>query len=41
MSSKFFGNKLSPNSEVVKSKIKNTKGKGSAKQVIKKSGRGK
>jgi len=41
MSSKFFGNKLSPNTQSDKSKIKNAKGKGSAKQIIKKAGRGK
>lgn len=41
MSSKFFGNKLTPNTQVGKKKMKNTKGKGSVKQVIKKAGRGK
>lgn len=41
MSSKFFGNKLTPNTQVGKSKMKNTKGRGSVKQVVKKAGRGK
>ena len=41
MSSKFFGNKLTPNTQVGKSKMKNTKSRGSVKQVVKKAGRGK
>ena len=41
MSSKFFGNKLTPNTQASKGKIKNTKSRGSVKQVVKKAGRGK
>ena len=42
MSSKFFGNKLSPNTKADKnSKIKTGKGKTPVKQIIKKAGRGK
>ena len=41
MSSKFFGNKLTPNTQSDKSKIKNTKGKNTVKQIVKKAGRGK
>mgnify|MGYP001098835159 FL=1 len=39
MSSKFFGNSLTPNTS--KSKVKNSKGKNVVKQVVKKAGRGK
>ena len=41
MSSKFFGNKLTPNTQVGKRKMKNTKSRGSVTQVVKKAGRGK
>jgi hypothetical protein len=39
MSSKFFGNSLTPSTS--KSKVKNSKGKNVVKQVVKKAGRGK
>lgn len=41
MSSKFFGNKLTPNTKTEKGKVKNNRGKNVVKQVIKKAGRGK
>lgn len=41
MSSKFFGNKLSPNTKGNQSKMKIGKGKNKVKQVVKKAGRGK
>lgn len=41
MSSKFFGNRLTPNTKQGSSKIKKSKGNGNVKQVIKKAGRGK
>lgn len=41
MSSKFFGNSLTPNIKTDKSKVKNNKSKNVVKQVVKKAGRGK
>ena len=41
MSSKFFGNSLTPNTKAEKGKVKNNKGKNVVKQVVKKAGRGK
>ena len=41
MSSKFFGNSLTPNTKAEKSKIKGSKGANVVKQVVKKAGRGK
>ena len=41
MSSKFFGNSLTPNTKADKSKVKNSRGKNVVKQVVKKAGRGK
>ena len=41
MSSKFFGNSLTPNTKTDKSKVKNSKGTNVVKQVVKKAGRGK
>ena len=41
MSSKFFGNSLTPNTKAEKSKVKNSRGKNVVKQVVKKAGRGK
>jgi hypothetical protein len=41
MSSKFFGNKLTPNTTNKQSKMKTGKGKNTVKQVVKKAGRGK
>jgi len=41
MSSKFFGNKLSPNTSDKQSKLKTGKGKNTVKQIVKKAGRGK
>ena len=40
MSSKFFGNKLTPNTRAEKGKIK-SKGRNTVKQIVKKAGRGK
>jgi hypothetical protein len=42
MSSKFFGNSLTPNTKADKSsKVKTGKGKTPVKQIVKKAGRGK
>ena len=42
MSSKFFGNKLTPNTKADKSsKVKTGKGKSTVKQIVKTAGRGK
>ena len=41
MSSKFFGNKLTPNTQKDQTKFKKGKGNNTTKQVIKKAGRGK
>lgn len=41
MSSKFFGNSLTPNTKAEKSKMKGSKGANVVKQVVKKAGRGK
>ena len=41
MSSKFFGNSLTPNTKAEKSKVKSNKGRSTVKQVVKKAGRGK
>ena len=42
MSSKFFGNKLAPNTKTDKnSKVKTGKGRTTVKQIVKKAGRGK
>lgn len=41
MSSKFFGNSLTPNTKAEKSKMKSSKGANVVKQVVKKAGRGK
>jgi len=41
MSSKFFGNKLTPNTANTQTKLKTGKGKNTVKQVVKKAGRGK
>lgn len=42
MSSKFFGNKLTPNTKADKnSKVKAGKGRNTVKQIVKKAGRGK
>jgi len=41
MSSKFFGNSLTPNTKADKSKVKTNKGRSTVKQVVKKAGRGK
>jgi|VirMetMinimDraft_7_1064189.scaffolds.fasta_scaffold89877_2 hypothetical protein len=42
MSSKFFGNKLTPNTKADKnSKVKTGKGRTTVKQIVKKAGRGK
>jgi hypothetical protein len=41
MSSKFFGNSLTPNTKAEKPKMKGSKGANVIKQVVKKAGRGK
>jgi len=41
MSSKFFGNSLTPNTTPTKGKMKSNKGKTPVKQIVKKAGRGK
>ena len=41
MSSKFFGNSLTPNTKADKNKVKTGKGKTPVKQIVKKAGRGK
>lgn len=41
MSSKFFGNSLTPNTKAEKSKMKGSKRANVTKQVVKKAGRGK